>query len=570
MSDGEHDNRDMEGFVNGQPPEGEETAAPAGGRRRPWRLVVLAILVIVAAIGGYRYLQIAAHHISTDDAYLTADITQISPQVSGTISRILVDDNQKVKAGQLLVVLDDSTYRDEVAQAQANLEAAVAAAQGAGISVDLTAQSGAAAITQAQGVFGQAQATIRGAQADLGRARAGVDQAGASAQAALANIGTAQAGVTAAQANQEHAAAAVEAAQAQLDNAQSAVQAAQAQGKAAQAQVTSAEATAAKAKKDLGRYSTLLEQNAVSAQMVDQAQAASEVADAGVQAADATVRAADDQVKMAQSAAAARQADVQAARRQVQAAQAMVAQQQATVASAQASAGAAQAGVRSAQQQVASTEQTIQGAQGRRVQAHGQMQQAGTAPHQVALSGTARAQALAKISQAQAALQDAQTRLAYCRLYAPVEGTVSQKTVQVGALVQPGTPLMALVQPSGLYVEANYKETQLQKVYAGQPVVFSVDALGGQSFRGHVDSIAAATGATFALLPPDNATGNFTKVVQRVPVKIVLEPGQSGADRLRAGMSVEADVVVGEPPRGAGAASGATGGPETLPTRTPK
>jgi membrane fusion protein (multidrug efflux system) len=103
---------------------------------------------------------------------------------------------------------------------------------------------------------------------------------------------------------------------------------------------------------------------------------------------------------------------------------------------------------------------------------------------------------------------------------------------------------MALVQPQGLWVEANYKETQLEKMHSGQSAEFSVDALGGASFRGHVDSVAAATGATFALLPPDNATGNFTKVVQRVPVKIVLEPNQPGADRLRAGMSVEADVTV--------------------------
>jgi membrane fusion protein (multidrug efflux system) len=548
MSDGEHEQkRDMEGFVNGQPAEGEEMppALPEAKRRSPVGLAILAIFLIVVAVFGYRYLKEAARHVGTDDAYLTADITQISPQVSGTISQILVTDNQAVKAGQLLVVLDDTTYRDEVAQAQANLEAAVAAAQGAGISVDLTAQTGAAQITQAQGVVGQAQATIGGAEADLAKARAGVDKAGASALAASSNVATAQAGVTSAQANQEHALAAVEAAQAQLGSAQAQLENAKSAVREAQAQETAARATAAKAKKDLDRYTTLYAQNAVSAQMVDQAQAASQVAEANVQAAEASVQSANDAVAMAKAMVTAREADVTAARRQVEATEAMVAQAQSSVSSMQAMAGAAQADVRSAEQQAASNAQTVRGAQARRVQAHGQMQQAGTTPRQVALSDTARAQALARISQARAALQDAQTKLNYCRLYAPVDGTVSKKSAEVGDLVQPGTPLMALAQPQGLWVEANYKETQLEKMRPGQPADFSVDALGGKTFKGHLDSISAATGATFALLPPDNATGNFTKVVQRVPVKIVLEPGQREADQLRAGMSVVAEVTVG-------------------------
>jgi membrane fusion protein (multidrug efflux system) len=537
MSDGEHEKRDMEGFVD----EAEATPPPAeaarpgrarGKGRRPYGLIMLAVVVIAAAVGGYRYWREAAHHIATDDAYLTANLTQIAPQVTGTISQVLVKDNQRVEAGTLLVVLDDTTYRAAVAQAEANLQAAVAAAEGAGINVDLTAQTGSAQITQAQGTVEQAQATIAGAQADLGRARAGVEKAGASAEAAASNVGSAQAAVTAAQANRERAAAAVQAAEAQLVNAQSAVQ-------AAEAQVTAAQATSDKAKKDLDRYSILYEQRAVSAQMVDQAQAAYQVAEAGL-------RAAGEQVAMAKSAVAAREADVRAARRQVEAADAMIAQAQAGLAAAQAAAGAAQADVRSAQAQVAGTQQTIKQAEARHVQAQGQMQQASTKPRQVALSSTAQAQAQARINQARAALQDAQTRLAYCRIYAPAAGVVSEKSAEVGVLVQPGTPLMALVQPEGLWVVANYKETQLATIRRGQPAEIRVDALGGQRFRGHVDSIAAATGATFALLPPENATGNFTKVVQRVPVKIALDPGQTDATRLRAGMSVTAVVTTEE------------------------
>ena len=546
MTDRENEKRDMEGFVNGELPEAQDHPVPPARakRRGPGRLLLVAVLVAVIAVVAYHLWREAQHHQGTDDAYLTADITQVSPQVDGTITKILVNDNQIVKAGDLLVELDDSTYRDAVAQAQANLEAAAAAAQGAGISVDLTQQTGAAQMTQAQGGVEQAQATIAGAQADVGRARAGVDKSTAAAQAASSNIGTAQAGVTSAQANREKAVASVAAAQAQLENSQAAVHAAQSQVKAAQAQVAAAAATAEKAKKDLDRYRTLLEQNAVSAQMVDQAQAASQVADANVQAADENVRAASDQVKMAQSAVTARQADVQAAQKQVEAAQAMIAQAQATVSSAQASEGAAQADVRAARQQVTSTEQTVKGAQGRHVTARGQVQQAGTTPHQVALSTTAQSQALAKIDQMRAALQDARTRLAYCRIYAPLDGMISKKSVEVGDLVQPGTPLMALV-PQGLYVEANFKETQLDKMRADQSAEFTVDALNGEKFRGHVDSISAATGATFALLPPDNATGNFTKVVQRIPVKITLQPHQPDVERLRAGMSVVVDVSVG-------------------------
>ena len=173
----------------------------------------------------------------------------------------------------------------------------------------------------------------------------------------------------------------------------------------------------------------------------------------------------------------------------------------------------------------------------------GQLQQAHTRPEQVALSSSEHAQAEAKVAQARAALDAAQLQLARTKIYAPVTGVVSQKTVQVGALVQPGTPLMALTQTDKLWVVANYKETELAHIRSGQRAEVVVDALDGQRFTGHVGSIAAGTGSTFALLPPDNASGNFTKVIQRVPVRILLDPGQAGLDRLRAGLSVEATII---------------------------
>ena len=119
---------------------------------------------------------------------------------------------------------------------------------------------------------------------------------------------------------------------------------------------------------------------------------------------------------------------------------------------------------------------------------------------------------------------------------------ISKKTVQIGQEVAVGQSLMAIVPDNDVWVVANFKETQLSGVHANQPAEIEVDTLPGKIFKGHVDSISAGTGATFALLPADNATGNFTKVVQRVPVKILLEPNQKDADKLRSGLSVIATI----------------------------
>jgi membrane fusion protein (multidrug efflux system) len=123
-----------------------------------------------------------------------------------------------------------------------------------------------------------------------------------------------------------------------------------------------------------------------------------------------------------------------------------------------------------------------------------------------------------------------------------VRGVVSKKGINVGQVVQAGQPLLAIVQIDEVWVTANYKETQLKAMRPGQRAAVDVDALGGRDFTGKVDSIAGATGARFSLLPPENATGNFVKVVQRVPVKIVLDAGQDPEHLLRPGMSVNATV----------------------------
>ncbi|HEY1386146.1 MAG TPA: HlyD family secretion protein, partial [Dongiaceae bacterium] len=152
---------------------------------------------------------------------------------------------------------------------------------------------------------------------------------------------------------------------------------------------------------------------------------------------------------------------------------------------------------------------------------------------------TARAKAGTQVTRLQAVVQQAELNLSYTTISAPIDGTVGARTLRVGQYVQAGTQLMAVVPLHAVYVVANFKETQLTDVVAGQPVEISVDTFPGQTVKGRVDSLSPASGLEFALLPPDNATGNFTKIVQRIPVKIVLDASDPLAGKLRAGMSVE-------------------------------
>jgi membrane fusion protein (multidrug efflux system) len=148
------------------------------------------------------------------------------------------------------------------------------------------------------------------------------------------------------------------------------------------------------------------------------------------------------------------------------------------------------------------------------------------------------AQAQATLARNEALLRQAELNLSYASIVSPVDGVVGNRTLRVGQYVQAGTQLMAVVPTAAAYVIANYKETQLTNVRPGQPATVEVDTFPGVTFKGHVDSIAPASGQEFALLPPDNATGNFTKVVQRIPVKITLDRGAPLAEELRPGMSV--------------------------------
>jgi membrane fusion protein (multidrug efflux system) len=486
------------------------------------------IVLIVVGVVVFKYWQYASTHASTDDAYLTSDVIQISPQVTGTVTKVYVEDNQVVKAGDLLVTLDDSTYRTAYDQAKANLDAAIAQARGAGTSVKLTAETGMAQIQQATGGLNQTQGGILAADADSARARAAILTAQANASAANAAIETAVAGVNSAVANELRSKDGITAAIAQMHTAEAAV-------KTAKANMAALQAQADRAKRDAERYSGLRKQGAVSEQTADQANAASLTAQAQVEAAA-------EQVAQAQSQVIASQANVSAAKQQADAAKAAIAQAKSALTVAKQQADAAQADVAQARAAHKSAVQNVYIARARQQQAAGVLQQAHTTPHQVSVSKSNKNQVMAKIEQMRAALEYARIQLNYTRIYAPVSGRVSKKTVEQGELLQPGTPMMALVPTNDIWVVANYKETQMKGLRTGNYAEVEVDAVPGIVYKGHVNSIAAATGATFALLPPDNATGNFTKIVQRIPVKIVLDPDQPDIERLRAGMSVNAYV----------------------------
>jgi membrane fusion protein (multidrug efflux system) len=215
-----------------------------------------------------------------------------------------------------------------------------------------------------------------------------------------------------------------------------------------------------------------------------------------------------------------------------------------------AAADSAKASLDSANSQVAEAQQAVKVAQfelnqerAHMAEVRAQLAATKSAPQQIASKQALVANAAAQIQQKDAALQQAQIDLGYTILRAPVAGLVSQRSMEPGQTVSLGQALMAIVPLDDVWVTANFKESQLVNMKPGQSVDIEVDAY-GRTYKGHVDSIAAATGARFSLLPPENATGNYVKVVQRVPVKIVFEKDQNNDHLLRPGMSVTPTVLV--------------------------
>ena len=320
-------------------------------------------------------------------------------------------------------------------------------------------------------------------QVAVDRARAELADAEAAAQAAQTNVPITS---TTASSNILTARGGVAQAQSGIVAAEHEVAAARARLTAAQAKLREAEANATKATRDVERLRGLLAKDEVSQQQFD----------AAVAAADAQRAAADSSGSQVAEA---------------------------------------EAGVPAAQSKLMQARAAEQ-------QAHAELQSAQTAPQQVLATKARASAAEAHVQQARANLAQAELNLQYATVKAPIRGVVSRKGINAGQVVQAGQPLLAIVDVDHVWVTANFKETQLRNMRAGQNATVDVDAYGGREYKGRVDSIAGATGARFSLLPPENATGNFVKVVQRVPVKIALDPGQDPEHLLRPGMSVTPTV----------------------------
>ena len=207
-----------------------------------------------------------------------------------------------------------------------------------------------------------------------------------------------------------------------------------------------------------------------------------------------------------------------------------------------AAAKASTAAVAAARDNEAAAQQSVQQASSRLAGSEANHQSAETGPQQVSSTRARARAAIADVEQKRAALDQAELNLQYTRIVAPVSGEVN-KTVVVGMNVQPGQQLLTVVPLDEVWITANFKETQLRHMRVGQKAKIHVDS-SGRTFRGHVDSIAGATGPLFSLIPPENATGNYVKIVQRMPVKIVLEPGENRDHQLRPGMNVVPDVYL--------------------------
>jgi membrane fusion protein (multidrug efflux system) len=396
------------------PDDGDEIAQP-NTRRRVIIAVVVAVLVLVAAGLWWR----STYSEDTDDAQINGHLIQVSARIAGQVAKVYVEENQVVKAGDVIAELDPSDYKVAVENAEAALASAQANAAAANVNVPITTVN--------------TGSNLRSADANVSGSQAGVGQA-----------------------------------EKQLDS--------------AHARVTQAQANYTKAQADLERYKPLVEKDVISKQQFDAAVAAADATRAAVADARANEQAAVDGVKVALE-------------REAQ----------------------AQAGLKYAQ----------------------------TGPEQVAAQSARAKQAEAQVQQAQAQLDMAKLNLSYTRIVAPTAGIITRKSVEINQNVAPGQNLLMLVSLEGLWVTANLKETQLRHMSAGQAVEIEVDST-GKTYHGKVTQIGGATGSVLSLFPPENATGNYVKVVQRVPVRIDFTDlaGEDPRHELRPGLSVEPKVRV--------------------------
>jgi len=393
--------------------------------------VLIPVVLIAAAVGGSQYLSYSEVRESTDDAQIDGHIYPVGAMIDGTITDVLVDNNQVVQAGAVLARIDPRIYQAAVEKAKADLAEAIANEKQSRVEVPITTIDTTTQTTGAEAGVAEQNAKIATAQQEV--------------SAANERLVTAQARVREAQAN------------------------------------------AAKADADLARMKPLVAKDEISKQHYDAIVAAAATAAAASDSAASQVHEAQEGVKVAQARLDQERAHMAEVRARVEA-------------------------TRSGPQQIAAKQ---------------------------ALAESASAQVQMK----EAILKQAEIDLDYATVKAPVSGVVSQRSMEPGQTVGRGQALIAVVPLDDVWVTANFKESQLAKMKPGQEVEVEVDAYGGRKYKAHVDSVAAATGARFSLLPPENATGNYVKVVQRVPVKIFFEKDQNTDHLLRPGMSVTPTVL---------------------------
>jgi len=412
------------------PPQTPEQPEKKGGLAPAVKWTIGLVVLIALVIGGFMYWSYASVRESTDDAQIDGHIYPVSAMIDGTISDVLVENNQFVQAGAVLGHIDPRYYQAAVDKARGDLAVATAIAKENRTGVPIATIN--------------TTTTLSGAEAAVAEQNAKIATAERQVSAANERLATAQ------------------------------------------ARVREIQATAAKANSDLERMKPLVAKEEISRQQYDAVVAAAANANAAVDSAQSQVKEAQQGISVAQ---------------------ALLDQERAHMPEVRARVAAAQSG-----------------------------------PQQVAARQAQAESSVAGVQQKQAALAQAEIDLGYAVLRAPIAGRVSQRNMEVGQTVGKGQPLVAIVPLNDLWVTANFKESQLKNMRPGQPVDIDVDAY-GKTYKGHVESIAAATGARFSLLPPENSTGNYVKVVQRIPVRIFFEPNQDPEHRLRPGMSVTPTVL---------------------------
>jgi len=393
--------------------------------------IVIALVVLGAAGAGYAVWKDMQRFETTDDAEVDGQIYAVSSRVTGHVSEVLFEDEQIVKAGDVLVRLDGKDFEVALTKAKADLADALAVLQTSRTDVPITTTNTASTLLSARSSKLDALAAVSGAEQQLGAARA--------------RLLTAEANVRVGEANHERAA------------------------------------------QDVARYKMLVDKDEVSKQTYDQAVTS-------LNAGKATLEANRAQVV-------------------------------------------------EAEQNVAAAAKAIEQAKARVEQADAVIQSALTGPAQVKVTESRARSAEAKVAEEEALVEQAELNLQYTTIVAPVSGVIGKKNVEAGNNISAGQQLVVVVPVEGVWVTANFKETQLRRMKIGQPVTIKVDAF-DREYTGKVLRFAGASGAKFSILPPENATGNFVKVVQRVPVRIAFDPGQNEDHRLRPGMSVVPSVLV--------------------------